>query len=260
MVLFALPVSGRDPASNKPTFVFIHTFPFYYLDENGQQTGFNYEIAKFVFDALEIEADFFGMPVGRTFREVNEGTQDFTTSYRMPDLFEGIQYFASFGCQQIVLMPLKNSGIKSFKDLVGKRISYAQGGRFDKTYSRRKDFVRVPAINTETMFRLVQRGRTDGVVMNTMAFESLRIASPPNQNLQSDIWTKFGDPVFIMPIEVAFGVSKKSKYRHLVPLIENFVSEGLEKDIFAPIFKKYGEATGGVCSAMITDHTKLPDE
>ncbi|MBL4789808.1 MAG: transporter substrate-binding domain-containing protein [Kordiimonadaceae bacterium] len=238
----------------------MNLFPFFYKDESGSPSGFYYEVAELVFRDLGLAHKSTPMPIARVFREVSLGNQDMTVSYNMGDLVPDIEFFGSFGCQQIMLVPLKTAKMTSLKELKGKRVVFPMGGYFHKRFAKRTDFTAVAVNTTRSIFQLAARGRVDAVIFNNMALESYRKLGPERSEAPREILKLFATPIPIVPIEVSFSISKKSQVRHLMPQIEAYMKEAREQGRFAEIFKKYGEATCGDCSAMqARDTTFLGD-
>lgn len=233
-----------------PTFAIYRLHPFYYVDSEGSPSGLNYEIVKKVFNGAGVPHKVAILPIGRVFHAMEQGQHDFTMSYKVPDVFPGLKFFGSVGCQQIVLAPMRGSGIKSLPDAKGKRISFIQGGRFDKIFSKTKAFTRLPAINTLTMFKLAAYGRADAIVGNRMLLASYKNDPSVVHILSPDFWEEFDAAIPITPIEIAFSISEKSKFQHYVPILEAYTRTEEVQNFIHEIYSRYGETTGGRCNMM----------
>jgi len=211
------------------------------------------ELAELVFTQTHIDYDVSPMPLGRLIRQSVAGIQDVTILYRLPEVFPGLEFFASVGCLEILLVPLKKSGIKAFDDITGKRIAYMQGGRFDKVFVSKVDIIGMPIANVRNIFAMAVISQVDAVVFNNMAFESSKIFTPRASGIYGDIWGEFGAPIALLEVELSFAISRKSAFRLKVPEIEKFVrsSEGERK--IRTLFRKYGVESGGKC----TDSSKF---
>lgn len=252
VLLLSFTAHGSDTPEQhtQPTVAFLEIVPFYYTNEDGQPAGLSYDIAELVFGALDQPYKSVTMPPPRVFHALSNGHHDFTLSYKMPKLFPRLTFFGLLGCQQIVLTPLKGSGIKTLADIKGKRIAYLQGGRFDRLYSSTGLFEGRTAVHTINMFKLAARRRVDAIVANKMHMAGHRNIDPEKIGLPSNFWNTLDTPIFITSIEASFAISNPSKFQHLIPSIESVIQTVRRDGTLEKLFKKYGEPTGGSCDAM----------
>lgn len=222
-------------------------FPFYYMDSNGETAGANYELTSYILGELNMPFQLTVKPLARILQEIEHGTIDLMLAYRLPKILPNLAFSSAIGCQRIVLIPLKGSGVKTMGDLSGKRIAYLQGGRFDMMHSHRSDFTHVKAVDYIKMFQLVEQQRIHAFVANMMAYRAHRAFAPRESGLPPQSWDRFDTPHVVMAIETSFLTSPKSKFFQLLPAVNSFIGEAYKAGKFAPIFRKYGENTGGSC-------------
>lgn len=250
----ALPTSEAvsEESNQKPelTLVLFDLYPFFFHGQDGTPSGMTLELVGGVLNELGIPYKTIVMPISRVFNEISNGRYDLTSTYHVPEIFPDIHFFGELGCQQIVLLPLKSSGIRNMKDIAGKRLTFVQGGRFDHLYSSSSKFTSLPAPNTLNMFRMAARGRVDAIIGNRMHLYAYRDDPISRHLVPEELWDTLDDAIPVMPIRMSFAMSKKSKFQHLVPVLENHVKQAHVQAEFARISIKYGEPTGGRCNIM----------
>lgn len=249
--LNARPLDGSLAGSldrEKPRVALLSLFPYYYRDLNGEPTGFSYEVIKLFFGATGTSFDHSAMPVGRIVRQVGSGIQDIAVLYRLPDLLPALDFFATFGCQQVVMVPIRGSKITRFEDVAGKKIAYLVGGRFDRMFASKLDIIGMPFMNAYNIFGKAVLANADAVVFNQIAYESSRQFDPRLSGVSAETFAAFNTPIPLVEIELSLVISRKSKFRHLMLEMAAFAKSKIGKVKLEQIFRKYGSSTGGNCS------------
>lgn len=241
-------VSAKQAQRERPRVALLNTFPYYFIDKYGTAKGFMTELAELVFTGINIGYDASPMPLGRVIRQSAAGIQDMAILYRLPEMFPDLEFFATVGCLEIILVPLKKSGIKGLDDIAGKRIAYMQGGRFDRVFASKVDIIGMPIANVRNIFAMAVISQVDAVVFNNMAFESSKTFPQRATGVYGNIWGEFAAPIALLEVELSFVVSRKSAFRSRVPEIEAFVLSAWGQRKIKTLFRKYGVETGGKCT------------
>ena|GEM_PF-2291551 len=248
----AEPLAGSLAGSlerENPRVALLSLFPYYYRDLNGEPAGFSYEAIELLFGATGFSFDHSAMPVGRIVRQMGSGIQDIAILYRLPKLLPEMDFFATLGCQQVVLVPIRGSNIARFEDVAGKKIAYLAGGRFDRMFVSKLDIIGMPFTNAYNIFAKAVLGNADAVVFNRIAYESSRRFDTRLSGVSAETLAAFDAPIPIVEIEVSLAISRKSKFRHIMPAMEAFAKSQAGKSKLEQLFAKYGSSTGGACSA-----------
>jgi len=241
--------SGQEEQET-PSFSLLNSFPLYYVNKDGAPSGFTHDLATLIFSKTDIAYTSVPLPPDRLVRQLGAGLQDFTILYRLPEVFPEMEFFATLGCQHIVMVPLIGSGITKLADVSGKRVAYMKDGRFDRLYSTKIDMIGMPVGQVKNIFAMAAVGNVDAVVFNEIAFNSSKRFSKLDSGVLPGTGEEFGEPIHLLEIELGIAISRKSRFQHLVPALKDFVESGRMAGAFEPIFRKYGSVSGGKCSIL----------
>jgi polar amino acid transport system substrate-binding protein len=147
--------------------------PMGFSDENGELVGFDVDLAKEVFKRLNINVKFQPIDWAMKETELNSGNIDaIWNGYSLSDERKKVvAYTKPYLENKQVIVTMKDSNIKTKKDLKGKKLGIQQGSSALEAIEKQADFVnkldnKAPILydTYDNAIRDLEVGRTDAIV------------------------------------------------------------------------------------------------
>lgn len=147
--------------------------PMGFSDENGELVGFDVDLAKEVFKRLNINVKFQPIDWAMKETELNSGNIDaIWNGYSLSDERKKVvAYTKPYLANKQVIVTMKDSNIKTKKDLKGKKLGIQQGSSALEAIEKQADFVnkldnKAPILydTYDNAIRDLEVGRTDAIV------------------------------------------------------------------------------------------------
>lgn len=147
--------------------------PMGFSDENGELVGFDVDLAKEVFKRLNMNVKFQPIDWAMKETELNSGNIDaIWNGYSLSDERKKVvAYTKPYLANKQVIVTMKDSNIKTKRDLKGKKLGIQQGSSALEAIERQVDFVnkldhKAPILydTYDNSIRDLEVGRTDAIV------------------------------------------------------------------------------------------------
>lgn len=248
-VVFFLVFSVQLFASEKqsPMLAVIDFYPFGYMLDDNIPRGMVFDIETVLEEVSSLTIDAKLMSTPRALRSTSNGQNDLLFSYKDDKMVPNVTWLGNIGCLTPLVVPHKDSEIKTLSDLAGKRIGFVGLGYFDIKMKSRWPIKPVLLNNNFIMLKMLLRGRLDAIVVNNgvlnafLANQSILEELPPSWPLQ------LSQPLPLDTYETHLSMSKDSKFQALIPQFKRAIITARQQGHFKKIFQKYGSKLGGHC-------------
>mgnify|MGYP001288470876 CR=1 FL=1 len=234
-----------------PVFSIFDTFPYYWLEddpENPRRKGLYTELVNLI--AHEAGQDFTlrTHPFARVLYSLKTGNTDFSMIALIDNKGRGVNVVAPLVCSSMILIPRKGSGIRTLKDIKGKRIAFTGRSVFEKSGYTKQDIIPVRLSQPRLYFSMMVTGRLDAFVMNEVMYYAYLQHLAQASDFPEDFLSYVGDPVRVTGYQLGLVVSQKSAYAHLVPRLTESVRRLHERGAIQETFRRYGSDLPVTCS------------
>jgi len=245
ILLFSLELSATQ--REQPILAVIDFFPFGYALDDNISRGMVFDIEQVLEDVSSLKIDARLMSVARALRSASIGQNDLLFSYKDAQMVPNVTWLGNVGCLTPLVVPHKNSGIKTLDDLAGKRVGFVSLGYFDVKEKSRWPIKPVLLNDNFIMLKMLLRGRLDAIVIN----DGVLNAYLANQTILDELpqlWPKqLAQPLALATYETHLSMSKDSKFQALIPQFKQAIIAARQQGRFKTIFQKYGSKLGGYC-------------
>lgn len=187
-------VSGAASAENAPLRVVTDaTFPPMEFFKDGKPTGFDVELMDALGKQMKRPIEWTNIDFKGLIPAIVSGRADAAISgiYITPERKNVVDFSDSYYAGGLVVLTKKDSGIKSLKDLDGKKVSVQVGTKSVNYLTEHFPKVnRVEAEKNEEMFNLVKIGRADAAVTGRPAAKLYAQHNPQFTVLDEQITTE----------------------------------------------------------------------
>lgn len=230
-----------------PALAIIDFYPFGYALPDGGPEGMVFDLSAAVEELSGITIDERLVSVPRALRSASIAQNDLLFSYRDEVMVPNVTWLGNVGCLVPLVVPHRNSGIKTLADLHGKRVGYVGLGYFDVRMSKRWDLVPVVLNNNFIMLKMLARHRVDAIVLNNAVLNAFLSRPDVLAELPEDWPQLLSNPIPLAMYETHLSMANDSPFQDLIPRLKQAIIHGREKGIFQEIFRKYGSEQGGHC-------------
>jgi len=249
MVFFLLLFSLNLLANERqyPVLAVIDFYPFGYLLDDNISRGMVFDIEAVLEEVSMINIDAKLMSTPRALRSASNGQIDLLFSYKDDEMVPNVTWLGNVGCLTPLVVPLKDSKIKTLSDLAGKRVGFVGLGYFDIKMKSRWPIKPVILNNNFIMLKMLLRGRLDAIVVNNGVLNAFLA----NQDILEDLpesWPlQLSQPLPLATYETHLSMSKDSNFQALIPQLKSAIVKARQQGRFRNIYKKYGSKLGGYC-------------
>lgn len=243
LFFLGMPVRAEIETSS-PVFAIIDFFPFGY-SRDGEAVGLAYDAIEAVKSHSGVEITPKLMSVPRALRDVSHGKVDMLFSYKDPVMVPNVTFIGNIGCLTSLIIPGKDSGIKDYEDMHGKKVGFVGLGYFDVRKRDTWDIKPVVVNDNFIMLNMLIRGRIDAMIANDAVLNALIHFQERLDTIEKQWVSLLGEPLPLDTFETHFSMFNDSKHRHLIPKITAAIKAKHQDGTLKQIFKNYGSPVGG---------------
>jgi len=230
-----------------PVLAVIDFYPFGYLLDDNIARGMVFDIEAVLEEVSTLNIDAKLMSTPRALRSASNGQIDLLFSYKDDEMVPNVTWLGNVGCLTPLVVPLKDSNIKTLSDLAGKRVGFVGLGYFDIKMKSRWPIKPVILNNNFIMLKMLLRGRLDAIIVNNGVLNAFLA----NQDILEDLpesWPlQLSQPLPLDTYETHLSMSKDSNFQALIPQLKSAIVKARQQGRFRDIFQKYGSKLGGHC-------------
>lgn len=245
ILLVSVPLKAEP---TDPKFVLAEWFPSSWV-QDGQMQGFLVDVVAAVDQSLGTESNVALLSVPRIIRAIRSHEYDYTIAYRYDRQNQLPNYLVDVGCVRTVIMSLKSRPVHMLEDLNGMRVAFTNSAYFDQNFAGYYTFDDIVVPETDTMFRMLLRGRIDAFVVNDLAVASFRKGLHPKYEVPAGRWGDIADAVYVDQVPFAIMASDRAASLPLSDRLRALALDPAFHDRLQKIFAKYGLPDATQCLA-----------
>ena len=244
-LLFSLQLSATE--RQEPILAVIDFFPFGYSLDDNIPRGMVFDMATVLEEISPLKIDARLMSVARALRSASIGQNDLLFSYKDDQMVPNVTWLGNVGCLTPLIVPHKDSGIKTLDDLADKRVGFVSLGYFDVKMKSQWPIKPVLLNDNFIMLKMLLRGRLDAIVINDGVLNAFLANQAILDELPQSWPRQLAQPLALTTYETHLSMSKDSKFQALIPQFKQAIREARQQGRFKTIFQKYGSKLGGHC-------------
>lgn len=257
--VYALHVPPHDDEVDNIIHVaYMENLAKYYVDENGQYTGFSYQIYNYVAEQMGYELDLMSRPTFRVVSDFYSGSSAFVMSpnFLVGEGNEGIVSSDEVMCISYSFFSKKGSEVTSVDDLAGKRVAFGLAGSFMEKYSALQGDAIEPMIPIKTLsateaLRMLAYDRVDATFLPTFFFQPILDADEAETGIPEHVKDSFAKPYVMERVNFRFHVHPNSPIFPRVDEFMSIVNQGAKDGVFLDILSEHEIDKEAFCNMLL---------